>query len=379
MLPFFKAGIGGPVAGGRQYVPWVHVDDVVGATMFALDNEAVSGPVNVTAPEPVTNKELSRTLGRVLRRPAFAPVPALAVKALYGDMAQIVTTGQRAVPAALTTAGLPVQAARARARTRGRHRQGLMAAALARQLHEEPRLDAELAGPAAHLAPAEAARLGVHHRREGMANRPPHGAAGVGQVARDGEASVAVWPVLERLAAHAFRRRAAQVARRRPRTCVGEDRALELGDDDSASAAGGSGSAVGALLRPQPGSRSARSARAESCRARSALSRFVSVICGTRMTAATIAPTSASAATSARILRPRGLSRRTRKAGNREKAGKRLVAVAGAAQTSSKASENRRRPRRGSTSARKKNTNSSIAKKARITKMIRSMSQKRCG
>ena len=105
MLPFFKAGIGGPVAGGRQYVPWVHVDDVVGATMFELDNEAVSGPVNVTAPEPVTNKELSRTLGRVLRRPAVAPVPALAVKALYGDMAQIVTTGQRAMPAALTAAG----------------------------------------------------------------------------------------------------------------------------------------------------------------------------------------------------------------------------------------------------------------------------------
>jgi uncharacterized protein len=105
MLPFFKAGIGGPVAGGRQYVPWVHRDDVVGATMFALDNEAVRGPVNVTAPEPVTNRELSRTLGRVLRRPAFAPVPALAVKALYGDMAQIVTTGQRAVPARLTELG----------------------------------------------------------------------------------------------------------------------------------------------------------------------------------------------------------------------------------------------------------------------------------
>ena len=105
MLPFFKAGIGGPVAGGRQYVPWVHVDDVVGATVFALDNDAVSGPVNVTAPEPVTNKELSRTLGRVLRRPAFAPVPALAVKALYGDMAQIVTTGQRAMPGRLTELG----------------------------------------------------------------------------------------------------------------------------------------------------------------------------------------------------------------------------------------------------------------------------------
>jgi uncharacterized protein (TIGR01777 family) len=105
MLPFFKAGIGGPVAGGRQYVPWVHVDDVVGAILFGLDTEAASGPLNVTAPEPVTNKELSKTLGRVLRRPAIAPVPALAVKVLYGQMAEIVTKGQRAVPARLTELG----------------------------------------------------------------------------------------------------------------------------------------------------------------------------------------------------------------------------------------------------------------------------------
>jgi hypothetical protein len=98
MLPFFKLGIGGPVAGGRQYMPWIHLDDVVGAILFALDNEAASGPLNVTAPEPVTNEEFSRALGRVLRRPAFAPVPGLAVKALYGEMAMIVTTGQRAVP-----------------------------------------------------------------------------------------------------------------------------------------------------------------------------------------------------------------------------------------------------------------------------------------
>ena len=105
MLPFFKAGIGGPVAGGRQYVPWVHLDDVAGAVLFALDTEAARGPLNVTAPEPVTNGELSRTLGRVLRRPAFAPVPGLAVKALYGEMATIVTTGQRAVPARLTELG----------------------------------------------------------------------------------------------------------------------------------------------------------------------------------------------------------------------------------------------------------------------------------
>jgi uncharacterized protein len=105
MLPFFKLGIGGPVAGGKQYVPWVHLDDVVGAIVFELDTDTASGPVNVTAPEPATNKELSKALGRALRRPAVAPVPALAVKALYGEMAEIVTTGQRAVPARLTELG----------------------------------------------------------------------------------------------------------------------------------------------------------------------------------------------------------------------------------------------------------------------------------
>jgi uncharacterized protein (TIGR01777 family) len=105
MLPFFKAGVGGPVAGGKQHVPWVHLDDVVGAILFELDTEAASGPVNLTAPEPATNRELSKALGRVLRRPAFAPVPTLAVKALYGEMADIVTTGQRAVPARLNQLG----------------------------------------------------------------------------------------------------------------------------------------------------------------------------------------------------------------------------------------------------------------------------------
>jgi uncharacterized protein len=104
MLPFFKIGVGGPVAGGKQYVPWVHLDDVVGALVACLEGD-LSGPVNVTAPEPVTNRELSRTLGKVLKRPAFAPVPGLAVKALYGEMAMIVTTGQRAVPARLEESG----------------------------------------------------------------------------------------------------------------------------------------------------------------------------------------------------------------------------------------------------------------------------------
>ena len=101
MLPFFKLGIGGPVAGGRQYVPWIHVDDIVGALIHLLDDGRAHGPINLTAPQPVTNKELSKTLGRVLRRPAIAPVPALAVKLLYGDMATIVTTGARAIPTRL--------------------------------------------------------------------------------------------------------------------------------------------------------------------------------------------------------------------------------------------------------------------------------------
>jgi len=105
MLPPFKLGVGGPVAGGRQYVPWIHTDDVVGGLAFVLDTEDASGPVNLTAPEPATNKELSTTLGHVLKRPAIAPVPALAIKALYGEMAVIVTTGVRAVPKRLQELG----------------------------------------------------------------------------------------------------------------------------------------------------------------------------------------------------------------------------------------------------------------------------------
>ncbi|HEX6460966.1 MAG TPA: TIGR01777 family oxidoreductase [Thermoleophilaceae bacterium] len=98
MLPPFKLGVGGPVAGGRQYVSWIHLDDVVGAMVFCLDEERARGPVNLTAPEPVTNRELSKALGHVLKRPAVAPVPALAVKLLYGEMASIVTTGARVMP-----------------------------------------------------------------------------------------------------------------------------------------------------------------------------------------------------------------------------------------------------------------------------------------
>ncbi|MGI8428968.1 MAG: TIGR01777 family oxidoreductase [Solirubrobacteraceae bacterium] len=105
MLPFFRLGLGGPVAGGKQYVPWVHLDDVVGALLRCLYGRDAVGPVNVTASNPVTNAELSRALGHVLGRPAVLPVPAAALKLLYGEMAQIVTTGQRAIPARLRSLG----------------------------------------------------------------------------------------------------------------------------------------------------------------------------------------------------------------------------------------------------------------------------------
>ena len=97
MLLPFKLGGGGPVAGGDQYMPWIHVDDVVGIYLAAIDNDW-HGPVNATAPAPVTNKTFSKALGKALHRPAIAPIPGAAIRLLYGDMAEIVTKGQRVLP-----------------------------------------------------------------------------------------------------------------------------------------------------------------------------------------------------------------------------------------------------------------------------------------
>jgi hypothetical protein len=99
MLPPFKLGVGGPVAGGYQYMSWIHAQDVVGMMLAALADERWSGPVNATAPEPVSNRAFSQVLGRVLGRPSLLPVPGLALRALYGEMAEIVTTGARVMPA----------------------------------------------------------------------------------------------------------------------------------------------------------------------------------------------------------------------------------------------------------------------------------------
>jgi hypothetical protein len=98
MLPPFRLGVGGPVAGGDQYISWIAPDDLVRLYLAALDDPEWSGPFNATAPEPVTNRQFTHALGRVLHRPALLPIPAFALRALYGEMAGVVTTGQRALP-----------------------------------------------------------------------------------------------------------------------------------------------------------------------------------------------------------------------------------------------------------------------------------------
>jgi uncharacterized protein (TIGR01777 family) len=112
MLLPFRLGVGGPVAGGRQYISWIHREDLVGLMMAALEDERWSGPVNGTAPEPVSNRDFSHTLGHVLHRPSLLPVPGIALRLLYGEMAEIVTTGARVLPAKALVLGYRFRHAR---------------------------------------------------------------------------------------------------------------------------------------------------------------------------------------------------------------------------------------------------------------------------
>lgn len=106
MLTPYKLGLGGPLGSGRQYCPWIHRADWIAMVRWAIAMNRVSGPLNVTAPEPVTNAAFSRALGRALHRPAFMPAPALALKLLLGEMADaLLLSGQRAVPAKATREG----------------------------------------------------------------------------------------------------------------------------------------------------------------------------------------------------------------------------------------------------------------------------------
>src|SRR5690606_6732940 len=97
--------VGGPLGSGRQSVSWIHVEDVARAILKAIDDERIAGPMNVTGPAPVTNAAFSKALGRALGRPAILPAPAFALKALFGEGADAILTGQAAVPRVLLDHG----------------------------------------------------------------------------------------------------------------------------------------------------------------------------------------------------------------------------------------------------------------------------------
>jgi uncharacterized protein (TIGR01777 family) len=106
MLPPFWFGAGGPLGSGRQYWPWIHVQDWVDLVRFALVTSAVIGPINATAPNPVQNAAFARALGRAVHRPALLPTPGLALKLMLGEMAEaLLLSGQRAVPAKVERLG----------------------------------------------------------------------------------------------------------------------------------------------------------------------------------------------------------------------------------------------------------------------------------
>jgi uncharacterized protein (TIGR01777 family) len=105
MLPPFKAGAGGRLGSGEQWMSWIHVDDAVGLLLFALEHGTVNGPMNFTAPCPRKNADFTRDLGGVLKRPAVIPAPMFALKLLFGEMASVLVASQRVVPQTATKAG----------------------------------------------------------------------------------------------------------------------------------------------------------------------------------------------------------------------------------------------------------------------------------
>lgn len=108
MLPPFKMGLGGVIGSGQQYFSWITLDDLVSVILFALDNESLKGPVNAVTPHPVTNREFTKTLGRVLGRPTIFPMPAFAARLAFGEMAdEMLIGGVKVSPHELIQAGFP--------------------------------------------------------------------------------------------------------------------------------------------------------------------------------------------------------------------------------------------------------------------------------
>ena len=105
MLPLFRAGLGGKIGNGKQWLSWIHVDDLCRAIMFTVEHEGLCGPVNMVSANPVTNARFTKILGRILHRPACMPVPAFALKILYGQGAEAILGSQRCIPRRLEEAG----------------------------------------------------------------------------------------------------------------------------------------------------------------------------------------------------------------------------------------------------------------------------------
>ena len=105
MLPFFRLGIGGPLGSGRQWMSWIHLEDLCALYEFLLENDRANGAFNGTAPNPVTNKELSRAIGRVLHRPSALPAPEPMLRLTLGEVAKVLVTGQRVLPRRAEEAG----------------------------------------------------------------------------------------------------------------------------------------------------------------------------------------------------------------------------------------------------------------------------------
>lgn len=107
-LPF-RLFAGGPIGSGRQWMPWVHIDDVVGVFRHLIENGTAVGVYNLAAPQPVTNREFSKALGRAMRRPAWMPVPAFVLKLIFGEMSTVLLDGQQAIPKRLQEEGYPFE------------------------------------------------------------------------------------------------------------------------------------------------------------------------------------------------------------------------------------------------------------------------------
>ncbi|HBO24021.1 MAG TPA: TIGR01777 family protein [Providencia sp.] len=105
VLPIFKMAAGGPIGHGKQFMPWIHIDDMVRAICFLLDSPELSGPFNMTAPYPVHNDQFAAILGDIINRPAFVRTPAFVIKTMLGESAALVLGGQQAIPKRLEDAG----------------------------------------------------------------------------------------------------------------------------------------------------------------------------------------------------------------------------------------------------------------------------------